>query len=77
MGQNFDVNRKTLTLYPLVASFKEISSKSDFIQFFHGLIHAYSPLAGSRHPPGDEGLKSTETSCHFGYLLLVSRHRRQ
>ena len=34
-GQKFDVvNRKTLSLYPFVASFKEISLKSDFIQFF-------------------------------------------
>ena len=27
--------------------------------------------------PGDKVLMSTETSCHFGYLLLVSNHRRQ
>ena len=40
--QNFDVNRKALSLYPFVASFKEISLKSDLIQFFHDLIHAYS-----------------------------------
>ena len=33
-GQNFDVNRKALLLYPFVANFKEISLKSDFIQFF-------------------------------------------
>ena len=33
-GQNFDFNRKALSLYPLVASFKEISLKSDFIHFF-------------------------------------------
>ena len=33
-GHNFDVNRKALSLYPFVASFKEISLKSDFIQFF-------------------------------------------
>ena len=32
--QKFDVNRKALSLYPFVASFKEISFKSDFIQFF-------------------------------------------
>ena len=32
-GQNFDVNRKALSLYLIVASFKEISVKSDFIQF--------------------------------------------
>ena len=33
-GQNFDVNRKALSLYLFVASFKEISLKSDLIQFF-------------------------------------------
>ena len=45
-GQNFDVNRKALiklsllkaliklSLYPFVASFKEISLKTDFIQCF-------------------------------------------
>ena len=33
-GQNFEVNKKALSLYPFVASFKEISLKSDFIQFF-------------------------------------------
>ena len=33
-GQNFDVNRNVLSLYPFVASFKEMSLKSDFIQFF-------------------------------------------
>ena len=42
--QNFDVNRKVLSLYPFVASFKEISLKSDFIHFFfHDFIHVYSP----------------------------------
>ena len=40
-GQNFDVNRKVLhvSLYPFVASFKKMSLKSDFIHFFHDLIH--------------------------------------
>ena len=33
-GQNCDVNKKALSLYPFVASFKEISLKSDFIHFF-------------------------------------------
>ena len=32
--QNFDVNAKALLLYPFVASFKEISLKSDVTQFF-------------------------------------------
>ena len=51
-GQNFDVNRKALPLYTFVASFKEISLKSDFIHFFfHYLIHVYSPGAGVLQPP--------------------------
>ena len=76
-GQNFDVNRKALSFYPFVASFKEISLKSDFIHFFHDLIHVYSPRAGGILPPRDKVLVSTETSYHFGHLLLVSNHRRQ
>ena len=55
-GQNFDVNRKALSFYPFVASFKEISLKSDFIHFFHDLIHVYSPGAGGIQPPGDKVL---------------------
>ena len=74
-GQNFDVNRKALSLNPLVASFKKISL--NFIQFFHDLIHVCSPDAGGIQPPGDKVLMSTETSCHFGHLLLVSNDRRQ
>ena len=75
-GQNINVNRKALSLYQLAASFKEISLKSDFKQFFHDLIHVYSPGAGGIQPPGDKVLMSTELSCHFGHLLLVSSHRR-
>ena len=34
-GHNFYVNRKAfMSLYPFVASFKEIFFKSEFIQFF-------------------------------------------
>ena len=76
-GRNFDVKSKALSPYPFVASFKEISLKSDFIHFFHYLIHVYSPGAGGIQPPGYKVLMSTETSCHFGHLLLVSNHRRQ
>ena len=75
--QNVDVNRKALSFYPFVASFKEISLKSDFIHFFHYLIHVSSPGTGGIQSPGDKVLMSTETSCHFGHLLLVSNQRRQ
>ena len=50
-GQNLDVNRKA-SLYPFAASFKEISLKSDFIHFFHDLIHVYTPRAGAYSPQG-------------------------
>ena len=33
-GQSFDVNRNVLSLHSFVASFIEISLKTDFIQFF-------------------------------------------
>ena len=49
-GQNLDVNRKALSLYPFVASFKEISLI--LYIFFHDLIHVYSPRAGAYSPQG-------------------------
>ena len=67
-GQNFDVNRKASSLYPFVASFKEISLTSDFIQLFHDLIHVYSSGAWGIQPLGDKVLMSPETFCHFGHL---------
>ena len=76
-GRNFDVNRNILSLRSFVASFKEISLKSDFIHFFHDLIHVYSPGAGTYSPLVDKVLMWTETSCHFGHLLPVSNHRRR
>ena len=38
---NFDVNMNILSLRSFVASFKKISLKSDFIQFFLDCIHIY------------------------------------
>ena len=49
-GQNPDVNRKALSLYPFVASFKKISLKSHFIHNFSCFIHVYSPGAGADNP---------------------------
>ena len=51
-GQRFDVNRNVLSLHSFVASFKKLSLKSDFIQFFHDLIHVYSPGQGQTVPRG-------------------------
>ena len=33
-GHSFDVNRNVLSLHSFVASFKKMSLKSDFMQFF-------------------------------------------
>ena len=49
-GQSFDVNRNVLSLHSFVASCKKIFLKSDFIQFFHDLIHVYIPWAGADSP---------------------------
>ena len=40
-GRNFDVNRNILSLRSFVASFKKISLKSDFIQFFFMIWYMY------------------------------------
>ena len=52
-GQSFDFNRNVLSLHSFVASFKNMSLKSDFKHFFfHDLIHVYSPGAGVDRPQG-------------------------
>ena len=71
-GQKFYDNRKTFSLCPYVASFKMISSKSDFIHIFNDFIHVYSPGARAENPLGDKLLMSTESPYHFVYLLQVS-----
>ena len=51
-GQNFEDNRKAFSLCPYVASFKMVSSKSDFIHIFNDFIHVYSPRARAENPLG-------------------------
>ena len=40
---------------------------------FHDLVNVYSHRSGADNLQGDKILMSTETSCHFGYLLQVSK----
>ena len=63
--QSFDVKKNVLSLHSFVASFKQMSFKSDFIPFFSWLIHVYSTRARVRQPPGDKVLMSTERPYHF------------
>ena len=67
-GENFDVNRKALSPYPFVASFKE---SLILYNFFHLIHDIYSPRAGGIQPPGNKVLMSTETFCHFSHLIIV------
>ena len=73
-GQRFDVNRNVLSLHSFVASFKQMSLKSDFIHlFFHDLIDVHSPPGRGRQPSEDKILMSTERPYHFPQLLQVSK----
>ena len=70
-GQSFDVNRNVLSLHSFVASFKQMSLKSDFIHFFHDLIHVYSPRAeedsaqGTKFSCQQKGLITQPICCKF------------
>ena len=44
-GQNFDVNKKALSLYPFVEVWFDK-------KFFHDLIHVYNPGVGAYSPQG-------------------------
>ena len=63
-GQNFDVNRKALSLYPFSVSFKNISLKSDFINTFARFYTC--PEAGTDNPLGSECLCK-----HIPHVTLV------
>ena len=69
-GQNFDVNKKAVSICPFVANLKQIPMNSDFIHFFFFmLLYMHIAWGRSRQPLGDKILMSTETSCHFGHLM--------
>ena len=71
-GQDFDVNRNSLSLCPFVASLKKISLKSDFLLFFYVFfIHMLQPQGRDRQPLGDKILMSIESPYHFAHLLQV------
>ena len=77
-GTKFGSQQKGIITLPICCKFQRNLFEVWFHTFFfHDLIHVYSPRAGGIQPPGDKVLMSTETSCHFGHLLLVSNHRLQ
>ena len=85
-GRSFDFNRNVLSLHSFVASFKKMSLKSDFIHFFHDLIHVYSPRAGADSPQGtkfwcqQKGFITLPICCKFkkklaSAVLAVSKEK--
>ena len=66
--QNPDVNRKTLSLCPFIASFKKICLKSNFIHNFSCFYKCilYSPGVGADNPFGSEFLYK-----HKPFITLV------
>ena len=53
-GQNFDVNRKALSLYLFVASFKEILLSLILYNFFNDFYVYIGMGQGDIQPPGDK-----------------------
>ena len=72
-GQNFDVNRNSLSLCPFVDSLKKISLKSDFLPFFMGFFHMYIAPGRGRQPIGDKKIMTTERPFLFAHMLQVSK----
>ena len=75
-GQNFDVNRNSLSL-PICCQFKKISLKSDHFTIFYVFFffHMSTPAQAGwgRQPIGDKNCMTTERSFHFAHMLQVSK----
>ena len=69
---------KAFSLCPYVASFKMISSKSDFIDIFNDFIHVYSPEARAENPLRtnfwcqQKALITSTICCKFQQISLNS-----
>ena len=86
--QSIGDNRKAFSLCPYVASFKMITSKSDFIHIFNDFIHVYSPGAKAKNPLGTNfvnrkplprrpcvgGFKQISLNSDFIHIFLTFFH---
>ena len=74
-GTKFWCQQKCLVTSFICCKFQKISVKSDFIRFFFSRFYTrVQPQGRGWQPLGDEIFMSTETSCHFGHLLQVSKN---
>ena len=75
-GQNFDVNRNLLSLRSFATSLKKSLWHLILLQFFHDLVHVYSPGTGDDIPLGtnfwcqQEYLVTSVTCCKFKKILF-------
>ena len=75
--QNVDDNRKAFSLCPYVASFKMISSKSDFIHIFFFsffmILYMYIAQGQGQKTPWRQTFDVTESPYHLDHLLQVTK----
>ena len=71
-GQNFYVNRNSLSLCPFVASLNKISLKSDFLPFLCEFFQMYIAPGRGRQPIEDKNFMTTERPFLFALMLEVS-----
>ena len=69
-GRNFDVNRNILSRRSFVA--KNLFEVWFYI-FFFMILYMYIAPGQGQLAPGDKGLMSTKTSCHFIHLWQVKK----
>ena len=74
-GTKFWCQRKDLSLYPFVASFTEISLKSDFIQFFSWFNTCIQSRGRGRQPPHKILLQSAQWLLRRCLKMLTDRRR--
>ena len=77
IGNKILMTKKAFSLCPYVASFKMISSKSDFIYIFNDFIHVYSLGAWAENPLGtnfwyqQKALITSTICCKFQTNLFI------
>ena len=72
LGTKFLCQQEHLVTLVIVASFKKIYLKSDFIHFFFIILYMYIAPGQGQTAPRGQSFMSTEMSCHFINLLQVS-----
>ena len=73
LGQNFDVNRNSLSLCPFVDSLKNLLENWVFTVFMCFFFHMYLAPGRGRQPTGDKNFMTTEITFLFAHMLQVSK----